>query len=90
MNPHYGRAKTVVTLYYFLGVLCLNFNYVIIVKDFHNVFTYYGRSEPPQKKKKTTFIYSYDVRFDYIFAKKMYITTYWKMKIYSRNDWNNF
>ncbi len=31
---------------FFLGLPCLNFNYVIIMKDFHNVFTYYGRSKP--------------------------------------------
>ncbi len=36
-------AKIVVILYYFSKVPCLNFNYVIIVKYFHNVFSYYGR-----------------------------------------------
>jgi hypothetical protein len=29
----------------FLRVPCLNFNHVIIMKDFHNVFVYYGKSE---------------------------------------------
>ncbi len=39
-------AQIVVALYCFLKVPCLNFNHVIIMKDFHNVFTYYGRSKP--------------------------------------------
>jgi hypothetical protein len=32
-----GGTKIVVTLYFFLKVPCLNFNHVIIRKDFHNV-----------------------------------------------------
>jgi hypothetical protein len=39
-------GKIVVTLNYFLGVPCLNFNHVIIMKDFHNVFAYYGSQNP--------------------------------------------
>jgi len=39
-------AKIIVTLFLFLRVPCLNFNHVIIMKDFHNVFAYYGRSKP--------------------------------------------
>jgi hypothetical protein len=39
-------AKIVVTLYFFSRAPCLNFNHVIIVKDFHNVFAYYGASKP--------------------------------------------
>jgi hypothetical protein len=31
---------------FFLGVPCLNFNHLIIMKDFHNVFANYGRSKP--------------------------------------------
>jgi hypothetical protein len=31
---------------FFLGVPCLNYNHVIIIKDFHNVSAYYGRSKP--------------------------------------------
>jgi len=46
VKAHYKGAKIVVTLYYFLGVPCLNFNHVIIMKDFHNVFAYYGMSKP--------------------------------------------
>jgi len=45
-----GGVKIVVTLYCFLGVPCLNFNHVIIMKDFHNVFAYYGRSKPKEIK----------------------------------------
>jgi hypothetical protein len=43
-------AKIVVTLYCFLRVPCLNFNHVIIMKDFHNVFAYYGSSKPKEVK----------------------------------------
>jgi hypothetical protein len=39
-------TKIVVTLFYFLGVPCLNFNHVIIMKDFHKIFTFYSRSKP--------------------------------------------
>jgi hypothetical protein len=38
MKADYMGAKIVVTSYYFLGVPCLNFNHVIIMKDFHNIF----------------------------------------------------
>jgi len=44
-----GGGKIVVTLYYFLRVPCLNFNHVIIMKQIHNVFAYYGRSNPQIK-----------------------------------------
>jgi hypothetical protein len=30
---------------FFLKVPCLNFNYVIVIKDFHNVFAYYDNSK---------------------------------------------
>jgi hypothetical protein len=30
----------------FREVPCLNFSHVIIMKDFHNVFAYYGRWKP--------------------------------------------
>jgi hypothetical protein len=43
-------AKIVVTLYCFLVVPCLNFNHIIIMKDFHNVFAYYGSSKPKEVK----------------------------------------
>ncbi len=46
VKTHYWGVKIVVTLYCFLEVPCLNFNHVIIMKDFHNVFAYYGRSKP--------------------------------------------
>jgi hypothetical protein len=32
------RAKVVMTLYYFLRVLCLNFSHFIIMKNFNNFF----------------------------------------------------
>ncbi len=47
-----GVCKIVVTLYYFLRVPCLNFNHVIIMKDFHNVFAYYGRSKLNKSNSK--------------------------------------
>jgi hypothetical protein len=50
VKAHHKGAKIVVTLYYFFGVPCLNFNYFIIMKDFHNVFTHYGRSKPKEIK----------------------------------------
>jgi hypothetical protein len=46
VKTRYEGAKIVVTLYCFSGVPYLNFNNVIILKDFHNVFTNYGRSKP--------------------------------------------
>jgi hypothetical protein len=44
------RTEIVVTLYYFLGVPCLNFNHVIIMKYFHIAFVYYGSSKPKEIK----------------------------------------
>jgi hypothetical protein len=58
VEAHYKGAKIVVTLYYFLRVPCLNFNHVIILKDLHNVFSYYGKSKPKKIKcYKTTVSY---------------------------------
>jgi hypothetical protein len=56
-----GGAKIVVTLYMFFQVPCLNFNHVIIMNDFHNIFAYYGRSKPKEIKyaKKKTFKNNY-------------------------------
>jgi hypothetical protein len=45
VKAHYGGGQIVVTLYRFLKVPCLNFNHVIVMKDFHNVFAYYGKSK---------------------------------------------
>jgi hypothetical protein len=50
MKTQYERTKIIVTLYYFLGISYLNFNHVIIMKDFHNVFAYYSRSKFKKKK----------------------------------------
>jgi hypothetical protein len=58
VKVHYGEAKIVVTLYCFLGVPCLNFNHVIILKDFHNVFAYYGRSKPKQVKFQENYTFN--------------------------------
>jgi hypothetical protein len=67
-----GADKIVVTLYYFLGVPCLNFNHVIIMKDLHNTFAYYRKSKPKEVKckKKITFFISYDVILKYILCRK--------------------
>jgi hypothetical protein len=43
-------AKIVVTLYWSLAIPCLNFNHVIIMKDFHNAFAHYGSSKPKEVK----------------------------------------
>ncbi len=50
VKAYYGGAKIVVTLYCFSRVPYLNFNHIIIVKDFHNVFAYYHRSKPKKVK----------------------------------------
>jgi hypothetical protein len=65
-----ASIKFVVTLYYFLKVQYLNFNHVIIMKDFHNVFAYYDKSKPKKNQmlKKKIYI-SYDVMVKYIHAK---------------------
>ncbi len=73
----WGGAKIVVTLYYFLGVPCLNFNNVIIMKDLHNTFAYYGRSKPKEVKcQKKIKIISYDVILKYILCKKKNVMVY--------------
>jgi hypothetical protein len=52
----FRKGKIVVTLYYFLGLPCLNFIHIIIMEDFHNVFAYHGRLKPKTSNvKKTTF-----------------------------------
>jgi hypothetical protein len=45
----------------------------MIMKDFHNVFAYYSRSEPKEIKcqKKYIFEISYDVMFKYIWTKNV-------------------
>ncbi len=49
---------------FFLRYPCLNFNHVIINKDFHNVFAFYGRSHIKKSNaKKTALLVSYDVMF---------------------------
>ncbi len=70
-------ATIVVKLYCFLGFPCLNFNHVIIMKDFHNVFAYYDRSKPKEVKCQgnQTFIFLYDVMFLYICATNIYVTS---------------
>ncbi len=45
-----GGAKNYCHIVVFSRVSCLNFNHVIIVKDFHNVFAYYGRSQSKEVK----------------------------------------
>jgi hypothetical protein len=57
-NTQWG-AKIVVTLYYFLGVPCLNFNHVIIMKDFHIFFAYYDKSKLPKIKCQKNYIFKF-------------------------------
>jgi hypothetical protein len=41
------------------------------MRDFHNVFTYYDRSNPNKLgSKETTLLIKYDVMLEYICAKK--------------------
>jgi hypothetical protein len=57
MKAHYGEVKTVVTLSYFLKVPCLNFNHVIIMKDFHNVLhVMVGQNPKKSNAKEATFL----------------------------------
>jgi hypothetical protein len=67
-----GGIKIVVILYCFLGVPCLSFNHVIIMKDFDNVFAYYVSQNP--KKSNVNFkkkIILYNVMLGYICTKKI-------------------
>jgi hypothetical protein len=41
----------------FLRVSCLNFNHVIIMKEFHNVFAYYAKSKPNKFNYKETTLF---------------------------------
>jgi hypothetical protein len=66
-------VKIVVTLYCFSWVLYLNFNLVIIIKDSHNGFTHYDRSNPKKSIVKKNL---HDVMLEYIFVKNMYVATY--------------
>jgi hypothetical protein len=45
VKAHYRGGMIVVTLYYFSRVPYLNFNHVIIMKKFHNIFAYYDSSK---------------------------------------------
>ncbi len=53
--------KIVITLYIFSRVPCLKFNHVIIMKDFHNIFAYYGRSKPKEAKWHKHYIFLFHV-----------------------------
>ncbi len=59
MKAHYGGVKIVYNLF-FSKASCLNINHVIIMKDFHNFFAYYRRSN----HKKIT---SYYIKNENIF-----------------------
>ncbi len=77
MKAHYGGgAKIVLTLQFILRVPSLNFNHVIIMKKFHNVFAYYGRSKPkkkmPNKLYTFSFSFSYDVMLEYLNQNNIY------------------
>jgi hypothetical protein len=78
---HTTRGSRLLSHCIFLGVPCLNFNYVIIMKDFHNVFTYYGRSKPKEIKctkiKLFNFIW-YDVRVHLCRKRKSQCIKKWK------------
>ncbi len=70
MKSHYGGPKIVVTFYCFLKYPCVNFNHVIIKKDFYNVFAHYGRLEHIKSiAQKNRFFISYDVMLQYIHHK---------------------
>ncbi len=42
----WGGAQNCCHIVLFLGVPCLNLKHFIIMKEFHNVFAYYGKSKP--------------------------------------------
>ncbi len=52
----FRRGKIVVTLYYFLGVSCLNFIHVIIMEIFQNVFANHGKLKPKDIKCQKNYI----------------------------------
>jgi hypothetical protein len=54
---HYERAKIVVTLFFFLRVPCLNFNHVIIMKDFHNFLHIIIGQNPNKSNSKRHYIF---------------------------------
>jgi len=59
-------GKIVVTLYYFSKVPCLNFNHVIIMKDFHNISRIMISQNPEKPNAKNKNKNSYDVMLNYI------------------------
>jgi hypothetical protein len=64
-----GGGNNFSKIHFIIGVPSLNFNQVIIMKTFHNVFAYYGRSKPKEKKCQincTFFCFSYDVMLKYL------------------------
>jgi hypothetical protein len=65
VKAHYGGIKIIFPLNYFLKVQYLNFNHVIIMKDFHNIFAYYDKSKPKKSNVKKTKLFYFiwcDVR----------------------------
>jgi hypothetical protein len=62
MKKH-SRGKDCYHIVLFFRIPCLNFNHVIVMKDFHNVFAYYNRSKPQknQMSNKLHFLISCDV-----------------------------
>jgi hypothetical protein len=45
------------------------------MKDFHNVFAYYGKSKAKEVKCQRNYIFfSYDVMLEYIFVSKKYMS----------------
>jgi hypothetical protein len=71
-STQWGGTKIVVTLYCISRIPCLNFNHVSIMKEFHNVFAYYGRSKPKEItwQRNSILRISYDVMWEHICAKK--------------------
>jgi hypothetical protein len=72
---HIRKSQDYCHIVFFSRVPCLNFNHVIIMKDFYNVFAYYGKSKPKEIKCQINYLsYFIDFMLKYICAKNIYIT----------------
>ncbi len=80
-------------MYYFSKLPCLNYNHVIITKDFHNVFAYYSRLKPQKVKiSQRNFLFHVMECFRANLHKKIIchnIVLKMQNYIYLWNDWND-
>lgn len=90
-RKHITKGQDCCHIILFFSVPCLNFDHVIIMKGFHNIFAYYRRSKPKEIKCQKKYILKFHMAWCYnIFVQENIHHNILRMQIHSWNDWNDF